>query len=303
MTAPTAGEPPLPLLGLALTRRPPHESLPLLVALHEWCLPATLDPAAGKPAAVLATTEGLHLAPSGVRLALWAQAEDTASDAFRSADLVLSDDPAVVAMLGPRGLLAPTGRHIGHRRPMSPFVRARLRLERGLHPESLAVEREDGWYFGPADALAPIDHDVIETALGAAAAAAVTDPGWLLRAFAWGTPTVTTAATAALVGAGPGDVLIGESADTRTAAAADLAGDEAQASRLSWRGYRRVEQLDAERAALVFVDRLSLWPEVPPRPAPPTPTLELALRLLGTPQDAHVRTRLAEATDTLSPAR
>ena len=294
----------LPHLGLALTRRPPQGALPLLVALHEWCLPATLDPAAGHPTAILATPEGLHLAPAGVALALWAQAEDIGSEAFRTAAVVVSDDPSVIAAAGARGLTAPTGRHIGQRRPVSPFVRSRLRHGRGLSSDAILERLDDGWVFGSPRGLAAIDHDVIETAMAAAAAVIVTEPGWLMRSLAWGAPTVTNAATAAAVGALVDDeVLVAETARARTAAAVALTTDDAEASRLSWRGYRRAERLDAERAAAFLADRLGLWPETPPRPAPPLPTVELALRLLGAPADAHVRTRLADAAEALTTPR
>ena len=186
---------------------------------------------------------------------------------------------------------------------MSPFVRERLRHGRGLPPNGLLERLEDGWQFGRPNALRPIDDDLIETAMGAAAAVVVTEPGLLMRALAWGAPTVTNAATAAAVGAlAPDEVLVAETAKARTAAAVAVTADPVEASRLSWRGYRRVERQDAERAAMFLAERLSLWPETPPRPAPPLPTVELALRLLGTPTDAHVRTRLADAADTLTPA-
>ena len=45
----------LPLLGLALDRRPPESLVPLLVALYRWCVPATIEPGAPEPAAVMAT--------------------------------------------------------------------------------------------------------------------------------------------------------------------------------------------------------------------------------------------------------
>jgi hypothetical protein len=145
--------------------------------------------------------------------------------------------------------------------------------------------------------------DLVETAMGAAAAVIVTEPAWLLRSLAWAAPTVTNAATATAVGAlAPDEVVVAETSRARTEAAVALTADPVEASRLSWRGYRRVECHDAERAAMFLVDRLALWPETPPRPAPPLPTVELTLRLLGTPTDAHVRTRLADAEDRLTPA-
>ena len=212
MTAgtPDRVEPVLPLLGLALTRRPPAAALPLLVGLHEWCLPATLDPAAGTPRAVLATAEGLHLAPPGVAVAFWAEPEDVGSEAFRAATVVVSDNPAVVEAAGARGLTAPTGRYVGNRRPVPPFVRERLRRERGVPSDALLERHEgDGWSYGRPGAMKPLPNDLVETAMGVVAAVIVTEPGWLLRSMAWGAPTVTNAAAAAAVGAvagarGPG---------------------------------------------------------------------------------------------------
>lgn len=309
MSRPPAGSPPpaelpLPLLGLALTRRPPAAALPLLVALHEWCLPATLDPAAGTFSAVLATMEGLHLAPPGVTVALWAQSADLGTEPFRSATVIVSDEPAVVAAAGDKGLAAPTGRYLGHRRPMSPFVRDRLRLERGQPADAILEWHPDGWAYGPPGRLLPIADELAETALGTAAAVVVTDPEWLIRALAWGAPVVTSTAVAGTLALQvPRQVLVADTVDERSAAAAALAADSLEAARLSWQGYRHAESLDAERAALTLVDRLRLWPSTPPLPAPPLPTVEIALRLLGTPPDAHVRSRLADASVGLSVPR
>jgi hypothetical protein len=184
---------------------------------------------------------------------------------------------------------------------MSPFVRARLRTERGLAADAVLEQRDDGWRFGAPRRLRPIADAVVETAMGSAAAVVVTDPEWLVRALAWAAPTVTTEAAAQRLGARHDfEVLIASTAALRLEAAAALARDEPTASRLSWRGYRRVERLDAERAAIELVDRLGLWPDPPARPVPPLPTVEVALRLLGTPPDAHVRSRLHEAAASLA---
>ena len=130
----------------------------------------------------------------------------------------------------------------------------------------------------------PIADDLAETALGAVAAVSVTNPDWLMKALAWGAPTVTSRAAADALGLeAPRQVLVAATRKARTAAAVAVAGDPVEASRLSWHGYRAVERLDVGRAALVLVDRLELWPRTPPSPAPPLPTVELALRLLGTP--------------------
>jgi hypothetical protein len=180
---------------------------------------------------------------------------------------------------------------------MSPFVRARLRDERGLAPDALVEQRGEQWFFGTPSRLTPIGPDAVESGLGCAAAVVVSDAAALRRALAWAAPTVTSRAAAEAVGAEPGiDVLVAATAAERVASAGRLVRDELLASRLSWRGYRAIEGADAERAAVVLVERLGLLPATPPRPAPPLPTVELALRLLGAPADAHVRTRLAEAS-------
>jgi len=165
-------------------------------------------------------------------IALWAQAEDIGSEAFRQATVVVSDDPTVVAAAGARGLRAPTGRPIGHRRPMSPFVRERLRRERGLPALALLEQREEGWLFGRPSALLPLESDLVETAMGSASAVVVTEPGWLLRSLAWGAPTVTSPATAAAVGAVAGtEVLVAETSKARTEAAVALCADDLEAAR------------------------------------------------------------------------
>jgi hypothetical protein len=151
--------------------------------------------------------------------------------------------------------------------------------------------------------MKPLANDLVETAMGIVAAVIVTEPGWLLRSMAWGAPTVTNAAAAAAVGATvPDEVLAAETIRARMDAATTLSGDPLECARLSWAGYRRAERMDAVRAAMNLIDRLGLLPLEPPRPAPPLPSVELELRLLGTPDDAHVRTRLSEATAKLASA-
>ena len=124
--------------------------------------------------------------------------------------------------------------------------------------------------------------------MGAARPSSSTEPDWLLRSLAWGAPTVTSAAAAAAVGASPATRSVADDHRARGRPRHWL-GDEPAGSRLSWRGYRRVERTTPS-ARPCLVDRLALWPRRRRRPAPPLPTVELALRLFGTPGDAHVRT-------------
>ena len=188
MSRPAAGprppaELPLPLLGLALTRRPPAAALPLLVALHEWCLPATLDPAAGT---VLGRARhGGGAAPRATR--------------------------------GHGRPVGPVGRHrhrglpyrhrrrlrrAGRRRrcrrrraggadrplprasPADVAVRARAAAasNAGSPPTRSSSGTRTAGLYGAPGRLAPIADELAETALGVAAAVVVTDAEWLVRA-------------------------------------------------------------------------------------------------------------------------
>jgi hypothetical protein len=88
-----------------------------------------------------------------------------------------------------------------------------------------------------------------------------------------------------LVAAGPGQ---------RRRLADDLAADRALASRLSWAGRRLVERRhDAGRAAMRVVELLGLRPTLP---GGASASARLQLGLLGTPSDATIASRFAEAT-------
>ncbi|HEX3200637.1 MAG TPA: hypothetical protein VHW42_01690, partial [Actinomycetes bacterium] len=87
----------LPLLGLALDRRPPESLVPLLMALYRWCVPSTVEAGAPEPAAVMATVASARRVPAGRPLALWVgSAEEVGSAAAGRAAAILSDDPATV---------------------------------------------------------------------------------------------------------------------------------------------------------------------------------------------------------------
>ncbi|HZD67428.1 MAG TPA: hypothetical protein VFA45_00460, partial [Actinomycetes bacterium] len=136
----------LPLLGLALERRPPDSLVPLLVAMYRWCVPATLDPAAGRPAAVLATVASAGRVPAELPLALWTRsANEVGSAAGDRAAAIVSDEQAIADAAGRRGVLAASGDHARGRRPVSPFVRQRLRRARGLPEVAVLEQADDGW--------------------------------------------------------------------------------------------------------------------------------------------------------------
>jgi hypothetical protein len=284
----------LPLLGLALDRRPPESLVPLLVASYRWCVPSTIEAGAPEPAAVMATVASARRVPAGRPLALWVgSAEEVGSAAAGRAAAILSDDPATVQAAGERGVLAPAADAAAGRSVVSPFVRRRLRWARGL-PEAAVLEQAgDGWRWpGLAE---PLADDLVPTAMACASAVAVTEPARLLEAMAWGAPCVGDPASAEQVGAvADTHVLVGADADERRRLAADLAADQALASRLSWAGRRLVERRhDAGRAAMRLVELLGLRPTLP---GGALASARLQLGLLGTPSDAKIASRFAEAT-------
>jgi hypothetical protein len=257
-------------------------------------VPSTIEAGAPEPAAVMATVASAGRVPAGRPLALWVgSAEEVGSAAAGRAAAILSDDPATVQAAGERGVLAPAADAAAGRSVVSPFVRRRLRRARGL-PEAAVLEQAgDGWRWpGLAE---PLADDLVPTAMACASAVAVTEPARLLEAMAWGAPTVSDPASARRVGAVAGThVLVGADADERRRLATELAADQALASRLSWAGRRLVEwRHDAGRAAMRLVELLGLRPTLPEGAFAPA---RLQLGLLGTPSDANITSRFAEAT-------
>jgi hypothetical protein len=284
----------LPLLGLALERRPSDSLAPLLAAMYRWCVPAAVDPAAGEPAAVLATAVSAGRVPAGRPLALWASSLEEAGSAVAGrAAAIVADEPAIVDAVGDRGVLAATGGYAASRAPVSPFVRQRLRRARGLPEVAVLEQAGDGWRWpGLAD---PLADDLIETAMACASAVTVAEAGRLLEALAWGAPCVSDPASAQQVGAVPEThVLVGASPGQRRRLATGLAADQELASRLSWAGRRLVEQRhDADHAAMRLAGLLALRPSLP---GGALASARLQLGLFGTPSNAKIARRFAEAT-------
>jgi hypothetical protein len=284
----------LPLLGLALERRPPESLVPLLAAMYRWCVPATLDPSVGRPAAVLATVASVGWAPAELPLALWARsAEEAASPVGDRAAAIVSDDPAVVAAAGHRGVFAASGNHARGRRPMSPFVRERLRRARGLPQVAVLEQADDGWSWpGLAD---PLSGELVATAVACASTVVVREPARLLEALAWAAPCVSEPGPAGQVGAVPQThLLVGSSRRERLELAARLSADPELASRLSWAGRRLVERRhDAALAAMRLAELLAFRPSLP---GGALATARLQLSLLGAGNDATIASRFTEAT-------
>lgn len=284
----------LPLLGLALERRPPESLVPLLVAMYRWCVPATLDPAAGEPVAVLATAASAGRVPRGLPLALWTRSSGEATSGIGDrAAAIVSDDLEIVEAAGDRGVLAAPGTYARGRRPLSPFVRQRLRRARAL-PEVAVLEQTDGgWRWCGLEE--PLDEGLVATAMACASAVATSEPQWLLASLAWAAPSVTDRGCAERVGAVAGThVLVGGNVRMRLELCRRLSSDQQLAAGLSWAGRRLVERRhDTGWAAMRLAGLLGL------RPSPPQSALgHVGLRLgeLGTPTDARIASRFAEAT-------
>ncbi len=280
----------LPLLGLALERRPPSSLEPLLVEARRWCRPLALDPAAGRPAAILARLPTAERLAGNTTLGLWTRSPaEAASPHGRRSAAIVSDVREVVERAGPRGVFAATGLHASGPRPMSPFVRERLRAGRRLPRVAILEQAADSWRWDGGGE--PLDEDLVATAMGCASAVVATDPGSLLRALAWASPSVTGEATARELDAAPGrEVLVAPQGGGRLELAVGLAGDPEQSAQLSWAGRRLVERWhDARWAALRLLDLLGL------RPEPPESPVAMELALLGTPDGGPVTARLVAA--------
>jgi hypothetical protein len=130
--------------------------------------------------------------------------------------------------------------------------------------------------------------------MACAAAVSVRTPDALLEALAWAAPCVADPEAASQVGAVAGaDVLVADREDERGRLATALAGDRGQAARLSWAGRRLVERRhDRDRSALRLMELLSLWPSAG---GCPTACAGLQLATLGTPDDARIVLRVADA--------
>ncbi len=279
----------LPMLGLAFGRRPPPAVVPLLAAACRWCRPRTIDPAAGRPDAILAPISFAERMRGSLPVALWATtAEEADSPIEQRAAAIVSDDLQIVDRAGTRGVLAAVERHAEHRQMMPPFVRERLRRARGLPAVCLLEQASDGlrWAGRPE----PLGPDIVATAIACASAVAVRDWRLLLEALAWGAPCVTDAASAERVGAIPGThVLVAEREPDHRTLATSLATDQELAARLSWAGRQLVERRhDAGRAAIRLVELLGL------REHQATGAM-FELSRLGTPSSSTIRSTFGDA--------
>lgn len=271
-----AGAP--PVLGVELSGSG-AELVPLLAALRAWCRPVVLRPRNDlRPAALL--FDALPAAPPDLP---WA---------------VASRDPAVLAAAGSRGVRAPDGRVPPGAAYVPPFVRSRLRAARGLGGRPVVSWTSAGWAYSERAGLLP--DDLVDTALGCAAVAVVDASGAAPvsagsagsaesaaeRALAWGAPLVCSPSLCSALRLTPDEHVAVAKTGELTTRAADLAGDDRESSRLSWRGHRWWEDRhDAARTAAVLA--LGLLPGT-------ARSAQLRMAELGTPPDAEVRQRWNE---------
>jgi hypothetical protein len=214
----------------------------------------------------------------------------------QSADVVISSDPDVVKAAGRRGLFPGDGQAASLGTPMGPVVRSRLRAARGL--PALAVVEHSPPHWSWEGRSTPLEDDLVDTALGCASAVVVTGSS-LLRALAWGAPSVTDDVTAAGVGASADlDVVVADTPEERRRQASQLARDPVRASRLSWAGRMLIERRhDSRLAAAALVRTLGLGAA-----SSLSGCSQLGLRLseLGTPPDSDVVARANEAVRLLA---
>lgn len=169
--------------------------------------------------------------------------------------------------------------------PVMPALRESMRRSHGL-PDHLVVAV--GRPYAP-----PLDDELLATALRLAAVADVCGPV-AVQAMALGTPVVTDAPTAGLLGADHDVHLL--VADTASApqVAAELAADPVRCALLGRAGRRLVEERhDTDRTARTIAEHLGL-----PRPSltPAAPGLRLGDRLaeLGTPTAHPIELQVAD---------
>jgi len=269
---PGGGTGALPVLGVQLSGSG-AELVPLLAELRAWCRPVVLRPGHEvRPTALL-----FDAVPAAQPTLPWA---------------VASRDAAVLSAAGSRGVPAPDGVVPTGAAYVPPFVRSRLRAVRGLGAAPVVTWTTAGWVYSERAGL--LAENLVDTALGCCAAVAVetdgADPILALaaveRALAWGAPLVVSPALCSALSLRPGEhVAVAEDGALAAlvARAAELAGDDRAASRLSWQGHRWWEDRhDAARTAAALAVRL----------LPATArSAELRMAELGTPPDAEIRQR------------
>lgn len=236
--------------------------------------------------------------------AVWVDSADEATDAA----VLLTDSTALADQLGPTAVLvADTGMHDA--RPVSPWVRGRLRAARGLASELIVrLDRGgcvryaplDGTVDGDRTPIVAVPPEQVPTAVAVASALIAVTPEDVRLGLAWGAPIVTDPEVAALVGVRDGAqvrVAVGRVEQLRAARA--LAADLETAAALGWRGRLFQEQRDLRYIVRTVLDRLLAG--VGGVEGDPERRVVDALDHLGTPASAAIRDRAALFTTSLFP--
>ncbi len=288
-----------PLIELLVGRDTSSMARELVTRVCRSCMVRASDRALGSVAARVATSArapGLAAAmhDRATPLAVVVARDEAVSSELRDrAELLITDDPARVEQLGPRGLLAPahsvdTERHLA----IAPFLRERWRRRLRL-PSPFTVVLG----FPSPTGLRP---ETEATALALASAAAVRGSSTLV-ALALGTPVVTDAATAALLGATDGHDVLVAPASNAVEVAGGLAADMVEAARLGREARALVERRhDVGAVARTMLARLGV---VLTPPAVPLGSLQLRLDELHTPVDAPPEQRAIAACQALTGTR
>lgn len=292
----------LPLLGVMVGMHAPAALGPLLVALSGECVPVActvLEPFPVPAPAAYLWCGGSTPPPAGTPHAAWLH---TSADLDRpetvAARVLLSDSPRLAGLAGDRGLLVPPRPAEPDARWVPPAVRRRLRAARGLPAAAVARHDGAGWHWPGSSGPLPVE--LVPTAVGCAAAAAVATADALATALAWGTPAVADPVSAAALDARDGvEVLVAAEAEQRWALADRLAGDEALAAGLSWAGWQLAGRWTGlGQCARRLLGALGL----PPHPLSGRfGRLDEQLDLLGTPPHSLTRERARALVAPLPP--
>ena len=169
------------------------------------------------------------------REAWWLDAAGPALDvpASRRPALVLSTHRQVLDAAVGRGIPARIVPHTEvepESTPVPPFVRERIRRDRGLG-EGLLVEDSIGrWVWNETVA---VGQDLVPTTLAGASAAYLSSPGAVIRAMAWGCPVIAPSSALLAVGATPGLDTLADDGTTPVDQLRRLAADGAASAALS----------------------------------------------------------------------
>src|SRR6266568_2170613 len=141
----------LPTLGVMIGTDPPPVLRALLVAAADRCFPVTCSVVEPLPTPVPVAylwCGGSARPPAGAPYAAWAgHPGDLEHPVVRGAVAQLTDTPHVVELAGDRGVFVPAIVVAPQARPVSPFVRRRLRRARGLADVALARSEDENWYW------------------------------------------------------------------------------------------------------------------------------------------------------------